>query len=332
MSQQLVSSIFEGVNIEVYGTLEEPLFKANYIGRLLGITNRSSQEMLMLTETGLYTLLFPLCKEIVLQFQNWICGMIKEIRLRGKYDLEEKLRVVSQSAEQREKQLTEAAEEEEKRAKQLIDASNQEKEELQKYSGTAMMGGDAKNRATSSRNSCSPGVFKQYLAEGARWRPILSQLFEAQSHQRRRLRAQLGKRRSEYRLVDRMQKTFDPGSSGSLVMGTGRRIRISRFRLQSQALVFTALFIGAFRPPEGPQQSQPTLANIKRQTDHIVKYGDRHPVLTRGPIVGYTEDEDKWGRVYLYRGKPPERRPRCDLLVKITIAELCALAKRRRKL
>ncbi|KAJ3068608.1 hypothetical protein HDU99_003151, partial [Rhizoclosmatium hyalinum] len=39
MSQQLFSSIVERANIEVYGTPEEPLFKANYIGRLLGITN-----------------------------------------------------------------------------------------------------------------------------------------------------------------------------------------------------------------------------------------------------------------------------------------------------
>ncbi|ORY42474.1 hypothetical protein BCR33DRAFT_786217 [Rhizoclosmatium globosum] len=212
MSQQLFSSICEGSNIEVYGIPEEPLFKANDIGRLLAITTVYMSAKNIAPEDGLHAAYI--------------------IDISGR-----------------------------RNSKHPDTADNPNK---LTYAAKAMMGGDAKNQVTSFHNSCSPGVFKQYLAEGARWRPILSHLYEAQSHHHRRFRAHLGKRRSEDRLMDRMQKTFDSGSSGSLVMGTGGRIRISRFR---------------------------------------------------GPIVGYTED-----------------RPRCDLLVKITTAELCALAKRRRKL
>jgi prophage antirepressor-like protein len=105
---------FNGLNIQVYGTYEEPLFKAKDIGDLLDIkkirttldnldesckvlkdahTMGGLQQQLFLTEDGLYELLFISRKPIAKQFKIWIRNIIKEIRLKGKYDLEEKLKL-----------------------------------------------------------------------------------------------------------------------------------------------------------------------------------------------------------------------------------------------
>jgi prophage antirepressor-like protein len=105
---------FNGLNIQVYGTYEEPLFKAKDIGDLLDIkkirttldnldesckvlkdahTMGCLQQQLFLTEDGLYELLFISRKPIAKQFKIWIRNIIKEIRLKGKYDLEEKLKL-----------------------------------------------------------------------------------------------------------------------------------------------------------------------------------------------------------------------------------------------
>ncbi|KAJ3279588.1 hypothetical protein HDU79_000449, partial [Rhizoclosmatium sp. JEL0117] len=154
MTQQLFSQMFEGMNIEVYGTPEEPLFKANDIGSFLKITNiRSSiqklglevgqdvdsvyvldsnghkQQTTMFTEEGLYGFLVICWKEKAKTFRKWVMSVIKELRLKGKHDLEEKLRKVSQSAEEREKQLTDTAEQEKQRhieaAEQRVTAEKQ---------------------------------------------------------------------------------------------------------------------------------------------------------------------------------------------------------------
>lgn len=95
------------VNIE--GTDDEPLFQANQIGHLLGIQNiRQSisgfdddervyvsttytpggiKETIYLTETGLYRLLGMSRKPIARTFQKWVCQVVKEIRITGKYEL-----------------------------------------------------------------------------------------------------------------------------------------------------------------------------------------------------------------------------------------------------
>jgi prophage antirepressor-like protein len=104
---------FNDLNITIYGTYEEPLFKAKDIGDLLGIKDVLStvkdfdndekgvgyyptpggiQQMVMLKEQGLYKVLMISRKPIAKQFQKWVFNIIKEIRLKGKYDLEEKLK------------------------------------------------------------------------------------------------------------------------------------------------------------------------------------------------------------------------------------------------
>jgi len=112
-SDNLLVKQFNGLNIQVYGTYEEPLFKAKDIGELLGIkdvlstvkdfdndekgvgyypTPGGRQQMMMLKEQGLYKILMISRKPIAKQFQKWVFNIIKEIRLKGKYDLEEKLK------------------------------------------------------------------------------------------------------------------------------------------------------------------------------------------------------------------------------------------------
>jgi prophage antirepressor-like protein len=112
-SDNLLIKQFNDLNITIYGTYEEPLFKAKDIGELLGIekirktienldasckvlkdapTGGGLQEQWFLTEDGLYEVLFISRKPIAEQFRVWVRNIIKEIRLKGKYDLEEKLK------------------------------------------------------------------------------------------------------------------------------------------------------------------------------------------------------------------------------------------------
>lgn len=96
--------------INIQGTLEDPLFQANQIGKLLGIVNiRDSikefserdkhvvltdtstglKEANFLTEFGLYKLLGRSRKPIAHKFQEWMVSVLKEIRINGIYKLQQ---------------------------------------------------------------------------------------------------------------------------------------------------------------------------------------------------------------------------------------------------
>jgi prophage antirepressor-like protein len=98
--------------IIIKGTYHEPLFRASDIGEILEMGNiRSSiqyfnddercvhtmdtstgpKQVTFLTEKGLYKVLFKSRKSIAEKFQNWVCEVIKEIRLNGIYDLQKEL-------------------------------------------------------------------------------------------------------------------------------------------------------------------------------------------------------------------------------------------------
>jgi prophage antirepressor-like protein len=98
--------------IIIKGDINNPLFRASDIGEILEIsTIRSvirdfndtekvvlsmhtlggSQQVTFLTEKGLYKVLFKSRKPIAEKFQNWVCEVIKEIRLNGLYDLQKEL-------------------------------------------------------------------------------------------------------------------------------------------------------------------------------------------------------------------------------------------------
>lgn len=101
----------KNVEINISGTIEDPLFKANQIAELLDIvnikqnmkdfndeqkkyiptvTNGGIQNVLYLTELGLYKLLGRSKKPIANTFQVWMINVIKEIRLNGRYELNNK--------------------------------------------------------------------------------------------------------------------------------------------------------------------------------------------------------------------------------------------------
>ena len=142
-NNNLLIKQFNDLDIAIYGTYEEPLFKAKDIGDLLGIvqirntlnnlddncktlkgayTMGGLQEQWFLTEDGLYELLFISRKPIAKQFKIWIRNIIKEIRLKGKYDLEEQLK----QKELEYQQQLEAKEQE------LVRYKNKTYEEIQK--------------------------------------------------------------------------------------------------------------------------------------------------------------------------------------------------------
>jgi len=98
--------------VVIKGTKTDPLFRASDIGVVLEISNiRTSimdfdesekvvhsmntlggnQEVTFLTEKGLYKMLFRSRKPIAQRFQNWVCEVIKEIRLNGIYELQKEL-------------------------------------------------------------------------------------------------------------------------------------------------------------------------------------------------------------------------------------------------
>jgi prophage antirepressor-like protein len=107
--------------VVIKGTYEEPLFRASDIGQILDVGNiRStiqtfnssekvvhtmdtlggSQDVTFLTEKGLYKVLFKSRKPIAEKFQDWVCTVVKEIRLNGKYELEQQLESAKQEITQ----------------------------------------------------------------------------------------------------------------------------------------------------------------------------------------------------------------------------------------
>ena len=99
--------------IVIKGTIDDPLFRASDVGLVLDIkiinsvirefdesekvlhtmhTLGGAQEVTFLTEKGLYKVLFRSRKPIAQKFQNWVCEVIKEIRLKGIYKMENEIK------------------------------------------------------------------------------------------------------------------------------------------------------------------------------------------------------------------------------------------------
>lgn len=98
--------------IIIKGDVQNPLFRASDIGVVLDMGNirttindfnetekvvRSMdtpgglQNVSFLTEKGLYKVLFKSRKPIAEKFQNWVCDIVKELRLKGTYDLQKEI-------------------------------------------------------------------------------------------------------------------------------------------------------------------------------------------------------------------------------------------------
>jgi prophage antirepressor-like protein/predicted GIY-YIG superfamily endonuclease len=115
---ELSKQLFENKEIRILGTPEEPLFVATDVAKILDIKDISStlqdyddterdqgkvrtstgmKNVLLVTEPGLYRLLFASHKPTAKQFRRWVCEVLKEIRTKGRYDISEK--VIEQNSE-----------------------------------------------------------------------------------------------------------------------------------------------------------------------------------------------------------------------------------------
>jgi prophage antirepressor-like protein len=112
-------------NITIKGTHMEPLFRASDIGLILELSNINknivdfnesekvitsgetlggNQQVSFLTEKGLYKVLFKSRKPIAEKFQDWVCEVIKEIRLTGEYKLNKENEELKQQLEQKDEE------------------------------------------------------------------------------------------------------------------------------------------------------------------------------------------------------------------------------------
>lgn len=127
----IIKAFQNDTHITIKGSSEEPLFRASDIGLILGfndinntiknfnnkekvrlrtLTLGGPQDVNFLTEKGLYKLLFKSKKEIASQFQDWVCDIIKEIRLTGKYELEQQILEQQKQLEDKNQELFSAKE------------------------------------------------------------------------------------------------------------------------------------------------------------------------------------------------------------------------------
>jgi prophage antirepressor-like protein len=128
-------------NIVIKGTYNEPLFRASDIGEILEISNirqniqnydktekdvvcltdsaGRNQNITFLTEKGLYKVLFKSRKPIAEKFQNWVCEVIKEIRINGIYVLENQLKEKEEQIQQKEEQIQQKEEQIQQKEEQI---------------------------------------------------------------------------------------------------------------------------------------------------------------------------------------------------------------------
>ena len=103
------ASLERGFHLNIQGTHDDPLFQANQIGQLLGLSNIREtikdfdedekdavsstdstgrvQNMVFLTDLGLFRLLGLSRKPIARPFQKWVGRVLREIRLHGKFEV-----------------------------------------------------------------------------------------------------------------------------------------------------------------------------------------------------------------------------------------------------
>ena len=108
--------------IVIKGTLDDPLFRASDVGVVLDMVNIRAtivdfdesekravntvdgtgrlQDITFLTEKGLYKVLFRSRKPIAQKFQNWVCDVIKEIRVTGIYNMQKEIDKKQEELEQ----------------------------------------------------------------------------------------------------------------------------------------------------------------------------------------------------------------------------------------
>ena len=118
--------------IVIKGTVNDPLFRASDVGVVLDIasirsvirdydesekvvhtmhTVGGSQEVTFLTEKGLYKVLFRSRKPIAQKFQNWVCEVVKEIRVTGIYNMQKEIDKKQEELEEKQEELEQTKDE-----------------------------------------------------------------------------------------------------------------------------------------------------------------------------------------------------------------------------
>lgn len=102
----ILDTAFEGHQVRVFGTSEDPLFVVKEVCEVLEIKNSRDalsvldsrdkgvakadtpggvQEFNVVTEFGLYELIFKSRTPAARKFRRWVCEVLREIRLKGYY-------------------------------------------------------------------------------------------------------------------------------------------------------------------------------------------------------------------------------------------------------
>jgi prophage antirepressor-like protein len=138
--------------IIIKGTVNDPLFRASDIGVVLELSNirmsiadfdesekvvsttdtlGGTQEVTFLTEKGLYKVLFRSRKPIAQKFQNWVCDVIKEIRVTGIYNMQKEIDKKQEELEEKQEELEEKQEELEKTKDEMASLEDTKKKEYE---------------------------------------------------------------------------------------------------------------------------------------------------------------------------------------------------------
>ena len=128
---EIIKKFNDKHNVKILGNVENPLFKAADVAEILGITNihmtikdytidekillpiqtiGGVQNVIFLTEIGLYSVIVCSHKPLAKEFKKWVFNVIREIRLNGKYELEQKLIEKEKEINEKEIKLTELEE------------------------------------------------------------------------------------------------------------------------------------------------------------------------------------------------------------------------------
>jgi len=151
---EIVKAFVEnGLHIElvIKGTPTEPLFRASDIGVILEIKNINqnishfdksekvisltytlggNQQVTFLTEKGLYKVLFKSRKQIAEKFQNWVCEIIKEVRLTGEYKLNKEVQELQEQNQELKQNIIQIKEKSESDIIQIKEQSESESIQL----------------------------------------------------------------------------------------------------------------------------------------------------------------------------------------------------------
>lgn len=141
ITMEVITLTSEKIELHKEGTWENPLFRASEVGKVLGIINIHNaihdfdetekitkmamtaggmQNVAFLTAQGLYLVTMKSRKPFAVEFRKWVCKVIEEIRLKGKYELEDKYKALLHEKDAANNRVQERVQELENEVNQLM--------------------------------------------------------------------------------------------------------------------------------------------------------------------------------------------------------------------